>query len=74
MYSAEGIQDQNIIPQVNMRYLDMKKQRKSPRTKKSHPEHDHYLIRIKQGERLYKFYYFRPMASAFLRIVVVGIH
>jgi len=26
-------------------------------------QHDHYLIRIKQGERLYKFYYFRPMAG-----------
>lgn len=41
----------------------MKKRRKSTRTKKSHPERDHYLIRIKKGERLYKFYYFRPMAG-----------
>ena len=32
-------------------------------SKKSHSEHDHYLIRIGQGERLYKFYYFRPMAG-----------
>jgi hypothetical protein len=41
----------------------MKKRRKKVRSKKSHPEQDHYLIRIKQGERLYKFYYFRPMAG-----------
>jgi hypothetical protein len=41
----------------------MKKRRKSIRTKNSHPENDHYLIRIKQGERLYKFYYFRPIAG-----------
>jgi len=41
----------------------MKKRRKNVRPKKSHPEQDHFLIRIKQGERLYKFYYFRPMAG-----------
>ena len=41
----------------------MKKQRKNVRPKKSHPEQDHFLMRIKQGERLYKFYYFRPMAG-----------
>jgi len=41
----------------------MKKRCKKVKTKESHPEHDHYLIRIKQGERLYKFYYFRPMAG-----------
>jgi hypothetical protein len=41
----------------------MKKRRKSTRTKKSTPEHDPYLMRIKQGERLYKFYYFRPIAG-----------
>ena len=41
----------------------MKKQRKNERPKKSNPEQDHFLIRIKQGERLYKFYYFRPMAG-----------
>ena len=41
----------------------MKKRRKDIRSKKSHPEQDHFLIRIKQGERLYKFYYFRPMAG-----------
>jgi len=41
----------------------MKKRRKSTRTKKSPPEQDHYLIRIKKGERLYKFYYFRPIAG-----------
>jgi len=27
------------------------------------PEQDHYLIRVKKGERLYKFFYFRPMAG-----------
>lgn len=26
-------------------------------------QHDQYLIRIEKGERLYKFYYFRPMAG-----------
>ena len=41
----------------------MKKQRKNVRPKKSHLEQDHFLIRIKQGERLYKFYYFRPFAG-----------
>ena len=41
----------------------VKKQRKNKRHKKSHPEQDHFLMRIKQGERLYKFYYFRPMAG-----------
>ena len=43
--------------------FDMKKRRKKVRLKKSHPEQDHFLIRIKKGERLYKFYYFRPMAG-----------
>jgi hypothetical protein len=43
--------------------FDMKKRRKNERSKKSHSENDHYLIRIKKGERLYKFYYFRPMAG-----------
>jgi hypothetical protein len=43
--------------------IAMKKRRKNVRPKKSHPEQDHFLIRIKQGERLYKFYYFRPMAG-----------
>ena len=41
----------------------MKKRRKKVKTKESLPEHDHYLIRVKQGERLYKFYYFRPIAG-----------
>ena len=41
----------------------MKKRRKKVRPKKSHPEQDHFLMRIKRGERLYKFYYFRPMAG-----------
>ena len=43
--------------------IDMKKRRKNERHKKSHPEEDHLLMRIKRGERLYKFYYFRPMAG-----------
>jgi hypothetical protein len=41
----------------------MKKRRKKARPKKSHPEQDHFLMRIKRGERLYKFYYFRPVAG-----------
>ena len=38
----------------------MNKQRKN---KKQPPEQDQFLMRIKQGERLHKFYYFRPMAG-----------
>jgi hypothetical protein len=41
----------------------MKKRVKSVNSKKLHPEHDQYLIRIRRGERLYKFYYFRPIAG-----------
>jgi hypothetical protein len=41
----------------------MKKRRKNVRPQKSHPEQDHFLMRVKKGERLYKFYYFRPMAG-----------
>ena len=41
----------------------MKKRRKKVRPKKSIPEQDHFLMRIKRGERLYKFYYFRPLAG-----------
>jgi len=41
----------------------MTKRRKNVRPKKPHPEQDHFLMRIKQGERLYKFYYFRPLAG-----------
>ncbi len=41
----------------------MKKQHKNMMPKKSIPEQDHFLMRIKQGERLYKFYYFRPVAG-----------
>ncbi len=41
----------------------MKKRGKGVKSKKTNPEQDHYLIRIKQGERLYKFYYFRPIAG-----------
>ncbi len=43
--------------------IDMKKRRKNVRPNKSHPEQDHFLMRIKRGERLYKFYYFRPVAG-----------
>ncbi len=43
--------------------IDMKKQRKNKRHKESHAEQDHFLMRIKQGERMYKFYYFRPMTG-----------
>jgi len=42
---------------------ELVKQNKDVKPKKSHPEHDPYLIRIKKGERLYKFYYFRPIAG-----------
>ena len=41
----------------------MKRRDKRVNSKKSHPEHDQYLIRISKGERLYKFYYFRPIAG-----------
>jgi len=41
----------------------MKKRIKNVKRKKSHPEHDSYLLRISKGERLYKFYYFRPIAG-----------
>ena len=41
----------------------MKKTPKKAKPKKLHPEHDQYLMRIGKGERLYKFYYFRPMAG-----------
>jgi hypothetical protein len=41
----------------------MKKRIKNVKRKKSQPEHDNYLLRIGKGERLYKFYYFRPVAG-----------
>jgi hypothetical protein len=41
----------------------MKKLRKNKMPKKLHSENNPYLIRIKKGERLYKFFYFRPMAG-----------
>ncbi len=43
--------------------LDMKKRFKSVNSKTPHPKHDQYLIRISKGERLYKFFYFRPIAG-----------
>jgi hypothetical protein len=39
------------------------KKRKNARAEKRHPGQDQFLMRIRQGERLYKFYYFRPMAG-----------
>lgn len=41
----------------------MKKRSKRAKAKEPRPEHDPYLLRISNGERLYKFYYFRPMAG-----------
>ena len=41
----------------------MKKRIKNVKRKKSPPKHDNYLLRIGKGERLYKFYYFRPVAG-----------
>jgi len=41
----------------------MNKRIKNIKRKKSHPEYDNYLLQIRKGERLYKFYYFRPMAG-----------
>ena len=41
----------------------MKKRSKRTKAKKPQPEHDPYLLRIGHGERLYKFYYFRPIAG-----------
>ena len=41
----------------------MKKRIKNVKRKKSPPKHDNYLLRIGRGERLYKFYYFRPIAG-----------
>ena len=41
----------------------MKKRIKNVKRKKSHPKQDNYLLRIRKGERLYKFYYFRPIAG-----------
>ena len=43
--------------------LDMKKRIKNVKRKKSQPKHDNYLMRVRKGERLYKFYYFRPVAG-----------
>ena len=41
----------------------MKKRVKRVSSKKSHPKHDQYLIRIRHAERLYKFFYFRPIVG-----------
>ena len=44
-------------------FIGMTKRRKKVRPKKPLSEQDQFLMRIKQGERLYKFYYFRPIAG-----------
>ena len=41
----------------------MKKQLESRNPEESHPEHGQYLMKIGNGERLYKFYFFRPIAG-----------
>ena len=41
----------------------MKKRIKNVKRKKLQPKDDNYLLRIGKGERLYKFYYFRPVAG-----------
>jgi hypothetical protein len=41
----------------------MRKRLKEVKPKKPLPEHDQYLMRIGEGERLYKFYFFRPSAG-----------
>jgi hypothetical protein len=41
----------------------MKKRQKKDRQKKSGKEQDQFLIRVAKGERLYKFFYFRPIAG-----------
>jgi hypothetical protein len=41
----------------------MKKRIKNVKRKKPSPKHDNYLLRIGNGERFYKFYYFRPIAG-----------
>ena len=41
----------------------MKKRIQNVKRKKSQPKDDNYLLRIRKGERLYKFYYFRPTAG-----------
>ena len=43
--------------------MDMKKRMQNVKRKKIQPKHDNYLLRIGKGERLYKFYYFRPTAG-----------
>ena len=48
---------------VGCAVLDMKKRIKNVKSKKSHPKDDNYLLRIRKGELLYKFYYFRPIAG-----------
>ena len=41
----------------------MKKRFKSAKAEKAQPDQDQYLMRIKKSERLYKFYFFRPIAG-----------
>ena len=62
-YDEDGVQKSDIALRSNNEVCTMKKTPKKAKSKKSHPEHDQYLMRIGKGERLYKFYYFRPMAG-----------
>lgn len=52
-----------MAPSNSCAVLDMKKRTKNVKRKKSPPKHDNYLLWISKGERLYKFYYFRPTAG-----------
>jgi len=47
----------------NQRTIAMTKKRKKLKAPKLPPGQDQFLMRIKKGERFYKFYYFRPMAG-----------
>jgi hypothetical protein len=49
--------------QNNYGVFDMKKRRKGKKSAKVQCEQDPFLLRIAKGERLYKFYYFRPIAG-----------
>lgn len=43
--------------------LNMKKQKKSEKQEIMSPKDDPYLMRINKGEKLYKFFFFRPIAG-----------
>jgi len=52
-----GLQGSSITPASKKRGF------KAVNAERSHPQHDHYLIKIEKGERLHKFYYFRPITG-----------